>query len=89
MSGRLRDRFPLESTSTVYMNGKSVYNFVRFGKPGHIASVELFPADAEAIRKEFRAALAEAWDEGKEALAAAILPDAAPLINPYREGSTS
>lgn len=38
---------------------------------------------------EFRAALAEAWDEGKEALAAALLPDAAPLINPYREGSTS
>lgn len=34
-------------------------------------------------------AMAEAWDEGKEALAAAILPDAAPLINPYREGSTS
>jgi hypothetical protein len=34
-------------------------------------------------------ALAQAWDEGKEALAAAILPDAAPLINPYREGSDS
>ena len=30
-------------------------------------------------------AMAEAWDEGKEALAAALLPDAAPLINPYEE----
>jgi hypothetical protein len=34
-------------------------------------------------------AMAEAWDEGKEALAAAWHPDAAPLINPYREGSPS
>lgn len=34
-------------------------------------------------------AQAAAWDEGKEALAAALLPDAAPLTNPYREGSPS
>jgi hypothetical protein len=32
-------------------------------------------------------AMAEAWDEGKGALAAAWHPDAAPLINPYREGA--
>jgi hypothetical protein len=44
------------------------------------------PAILAAVLPE---AMAEAWDEGKEALAAALLPDAAPLINPYREGSTS
>jgi hypothetical protein len=50
--------------------------------------------DAEAHARAALAAvlpeaMAEAWDEGKEALAAALLPDAAPLINPYREGSPS
>lgn len=81
MSDRLRDRFPLESTSTVYMSGKSVYNFIRWGGPGHIASVELFPADAEAIRKEFRAALAEAWDAGKRA-EARMWAETADLVTP-------
>lgn len=82
MSDRLRDRFPLESTSTVYMSGKSVYNFVRFGRPGHIAPVELFPADAEAIRKEFRKALAEAWEMG--ARVTYSFPETAEEHNPFK-----
>lgn len=88
MSDRLRERFPLEQTSTVYMTGKSVYNFVRYGTPGIIASVELLPGDAEAIRKEFHKALAEVWAEGRDhglddlgATQAAIEFDE--LTNPY------
>jgi hypothetical protein len=51
------------------------------------------PVPTGAVRDALAAvlpeAMAEAWDEGKEALAAAWHPDAAPLINPYREGSPS
>lgn len=64
MSDYLKRRFPLESTSTVYMSGRAVYNLVRWSEPGIVASVELLPADADAFRDAVRGAMAEAWDEG-------------------------
>jgi hypothetical protein len=50
---------------------------------------ELLVEQRIALAAVLPEAMAEAWDEGKEALAAAWHPDAAPLINPYREGSPS
>lgn len=50
MSNYLTDNWPLGSTSTIYMSGKAVYTVRRYNKPGTMASVELFPADAQAIR---------------------------------------
>lgn len=88
MNPYLKRRFPLDNTSTVYMNGKAVYNLVRRDRPGIIAPVELHPADAEAFRDAVRAAMAEAWDEGhraghEEARAVhAACPNLTP--NPYR-----
>ncbi|MDY0829105.1 hypothetical protein SK224_08180 [Microbacterium sp. BG28] len=64
MSDYLRDRFPLADTSTVHMSGESVYNLVRYGKPGIIRSVELFPDQAAAFRGSVREAMAEAHDIG-------------------------
>lgn len=67
MSDYLRKRFPLEATSTVRMSGKSVYSLVRYDVPGIIASIELFPADAEAFRSAVDTALREAARAGYEA----------------------
>ena len=66
MNDYLRKRFPLDSTATVRMSGKSVYNLVRYNRPGIIASVELFPTDADTFRAAVSDALAEAGRAGYE-----------------------
>lgn len=48
------------------MSGKSIYNLVRYDRPGIIASVELFPADADEFRAAVRTALMEAARAGYE-----------------------
>ena len=89
MRDYLRDRFPLQSTSTVYMSGRAVFNLVRWSKPGIITSVEIYPADAEAFRAAVREAQAEAWDEGcsaglREANDKQRGVQNNPALNPYR-----
>lgn len=51
MSDYLTEGWPLGPTSTVYMNGKSVYHVRHYGKPGIVATVELSQEQAEAIRQ--------------------------------------
>ena len=101
MGDYLRDRFPLASTCTVYMDGKSRYNLVRFDRPGIIAPVTLTREQADAFCDAVRTARAEAWDEGVAvALNHAIRNedgvtlrlehlDGRPWANPYREGGAS
>lgn len=86
MSDYLRNRFPLADTSTVYMSGKSVYNLVRYNKPGIIGSVELLPGDAEMFRAAVRDAMADAWDGGV-ARSESRGADSAFEENPYRGGT--
>lgn len=68
MSDYLTEGWPLGETSTMYMNGKAVYDIRRYGKPGILASVELRPEKAEWVREavadRIREVQAEAWDEG-------------------------
>ena len=97
----LRDRFPLASTCTVYMDGTSRYNLVRFDQPGIIAPVTLTREQADAFCDAVRTARAEAWDEGVAvALNHALRNedgttlrlehlDGRPWANPYREGGAS
>ena len=68
MGDYLRDRFPLAPTSSVYMDGTSCYNLVRFDRPGIIAPVVLSLEQADAFCDAVRTARAEAWDEGAEAM---------------------
>lgn len=89
----LQRRFPLDRTSTVYMDGTEVYSLVRHDKPGIIASVALLPADAETFRQAVRAAQADAWEEGAmQALREEGYDVAAQASvlrkNPYREEVT-
>ena len=86
MGDFLRDRFPLAGTSTVYMDGTSVYNLVRFDRPGIIAPVRLSPEQAEAFEQAVQAARAEAWDEGAEAMEQHWAYGNDEPSNPYREG---
>ena len=98
MGEYLRDRFPLATTSNVYMDGKSGYNLVRFDRPGIIAPVTLTREQADAFCDAVRTARAEAWDEGVAvALNHAIRNpdgitlrlehlDGRPWANPYRAG---
>jgi hypothetical protein len=48
------------------MNGRSVYDVRRYGKPGIIASLEMLPGQAERIRaaidERIEQARAEGWD---------------------------
>ena len=83
MGDYLRDRFPLAGTSTVYMDGTSGYNLVRFDRPGIIAPVRLSSEQAEAFEQAVQAARAEAWDEGYDY---ATNGKWGPGENPYREG---
>ena len=89
MSDYLKSRFPLAPTSTVYMNGTSVYNLVHRDRPGIIASVTLYPEDAEKFTKAVQRALADAWDEGFDAGERDVLEHETfnePCIkNPYRK----
>ena len=101
MGDYLRDRFPLATTDTVYMDGTSRYNLVRFDRPGIIAPVTLTREQADAFCDAVRTARAEAWDEGVAvALNHAIRNedgitlrlehlDGRPWANPYREGGAS
>ena len=88
MADYLRDRFPLAGPSTVYRDGTSVYDLVRFDRPGIIAPVRLSLEQAEAFRQAVQAARAEAWDEGYQASNDEELGHIAPAdaTNPYREG---
>ena len=86
MGDYLRDRFPLASTCTVYMDGTSRYNLVRFDRPGIIAPVTLTGEQADAFCDAVRTARAEAWDEGYDY---ATNGKWGPGENPYREGGAS
>lgn len=91
MGDYLRDRFPLASTCTVYMDGTSRYNLVRFDRPGIIAPVTLTGEQAEAFCDAVRTARAEAWDEGfQDRQRQGSEGDDGPrYMNPYREGGAS
>ena len=89
MGDYLRDQFPLAPTSSVYMDGTSRYNLVRFGQPGIIAPVRLSLAQAEAFCDAVRTARAEAWDEGAEAMEQHWAYGNDEPSNPYREGGAS
>lgn len=91
MADYLRDRFPLAGTSTVYMDGTSGYDLVRFDRPGIIAPVRLSLEQAAAFRQAVQAARAEAWDEGYQASTDVELGHVAPAdaVNPYREGEAN
>lgn len=88
MSDYLRDRFPLADTSTVYMNGSAVYNLVHHDKPGIIAPVTMFPAQAEQFRAAIKEAMAEAFEEGADARWDVYVGNEDVLINPYRQEQT-
>ena len=93
MGDYLRDRFPLAPTSSVYMDGTSCYNLVRFDQPGIIAPVVLSLEQADAFCDAVRTARAEAWDEGFVAGVNADMGDYEHppeiVTNPYREGGAS
>ena len=50
MNDYLTENWPLAETSTVFMSGKSVFQIRRYDKPGIITTVEMFAADAQAVR---------------------------------------
>ena len=95
MSDHLTEGWPLGPTSTVYMNGKSVYHIRQYGKPGIFASVELRQDDAEAIRmvveERIREVREEAYDEGGKAAIEREntygAEEKAKFNNPYRSES--
>ena len=64
MTDYLRKRFPLADTSTVYMDGTSVFHLVSHDHPGIIAAVVMRPDQAETYRESIGRAMAQAWDEG-------------------------
>ena len=89
MGDYLRDRFPLASTCTVYMDGTSRYNLVRFDRPGIIAPVTLTREQADAFCDAVRTARAEPCDEGAEAMEQHWAYGNDEPSNPYRVGGAS